>query len=68
MEFCNKVYGSGWPPPPPVMVKDHKITVVFFWDPFPYRLDTTELYEQLLTGGPRSVAVWWRTYTHWDGV
>ena len=33
-----------------------------------YCLDTTELYEQLFTGGPRSVAVWWRTYTHWDGV
>ena len=34
MEFCNK--GMVWadtPPPPPVMVKDHKITI--FLGPFP---------------------------------
>ena len=31
MEFCNKGMVRA-DPPPPVMVKDHKITV-FFWDP-----------------------------------
>ena len=32
MEFCNKGMVRADPPPPPVMVKDHKMTV-FFGDP-----------------------------------
>ena len=29
MEFCNKGMVRADPPPPPVMVKDHKMTVFF---------------------------------------
>ena len=32
MEFCNKGMVRADPPPPPVMVKDHKFTF-FFFDP-----------------------------------
>ena len=33
MEFCNKGMVRADPPPPPVMVKDHKITI--FLGPIP---------------------------------